>query len=342
LISILKTANELDRLEELQSAAIECYALAVRSVSQYAVEIDPHRTPEFRRHLEEIERQWLSARDTRGMRAAQTSFRGELREYRDRSREQLARLRKQLEAAAAAMTSFADGVTSNCSDCEGRVKDGLKRLERESKSNVIEEIRDGIRVAAGEIAAGFDELRRSDQLIIAQLQDELRLLHQEVRAERRALYTDPASGAWTRQKLDLRLHELLRQNEAFCVIAIAVRNLGALAEEYSRDVAEGAIKAMLKRFGAVAGDDALIGRWNNDEFVMILEADAGAAAAIAAELEKNFGGPHVVQEAGLAHSLMLELAAAAVERTAGSDPADFVRKLEQLTGSLMRDRTPAR
>lgn len=117
LISILKTATELDRLEELRKAAAECYALAVRSVSQYAVEIDPHLTPEFRRRMAEIERLWLAADDARGMRTAQASLRGELREYRDRSRDQLTRLRKQLEAAAVAMASFADGVDSSSTEC---------------------------------------------------------------------------------------------------------------------------------------------------------------------------------------------------------------------------------
>jgi GGDEF domain-containing protein len=341
LISILKTATELDRLEELRRAAKECYGLALRSVSQYAIEIDPHLTPEFRLHLEEIESQWAAAGNPRDMRAAQASFRGELREYRDKAREQLARLRKELEGAAAAMASFADGVASNSADCQEGLKRELKRLERMTKSSNLDEIRGGIRTSVGQISAGFDQLRRSDQLIIAQLQDEIRLLHQEFEAERRALFTDPASGAWTRQKLDLRFHDLLRLNDTFSVIVIAMRNLKALSQEYSRDVVEGALKAMLMRFRNAAGDDALIGRWNDDEFVMILEVDASAAAAIAAELEKNLGGPYTVQENGLARNITIQLAAGSLERAAGSDPAGFIRKLDQLTGSLSRDRTYA-
>src|ERR1700733_5600524 len=102
LISILKSATELDRLDDLRRAVTECYTLALRSVSQYAVEIDPNQVAEFRLHLKGIERQWLAAQGAQELQEAQASFRGELREYRDQTREQLARLRKELESAAAA------------------------------------------------------------------------------------------------------------------------------------------------------------------------------------------------------------------------------------------------
>lgn len=331
----------MDRLEELKSTAIECYAFAIRSVSEYAIEIDPHQTANLRTHLEELERHWLLAGKPDNMRAVQASLRGELREYRDQSNEQLARLRKELEAAAAAMSTFADGVALNSADCENGVKRELTRLEGVTESRDLAAIRSGIRSAVTEITAGLDQMRRADQLIVAQLQDEIRVLHQELQAERQALFTDPASGAWTRQKFDLRIHEMLRQDDAFSVIAFAIRDLPALSRNHSVNVVEGALKALLMRFRSEVGGDAAIGRWNENEFVTILEVDGGAAAAIAAELSNALAGAYSVQENGLAHSVAIELAAGALGRAAGSDPASFIRKLERLTGSLLRDRPSA-
>jgi GGDEF domain-containing protein len=337
VISILKSVSEMDRLEELNGAAIECYAVAIRSVSQYAIEIDPNQSASFRAHLGDIARQWLSAKEPESMRAAQASFRGELREYRDQSSEQLARLRKELEAAAAAMAAFADGVSSNSADCENGLKRELIRLEGVTESHDLEAMRSGIHSAVSEITAGLSQMRRADQLIVAQLQDEIRVLHQEFQAQRRALFTDPASGAWTRQKFDLRIHEMLRQDDGFCVIAFGIRNLPAVMRHHSATVVQGAVKALLMRFRNAVGEGASIGRWNENLFVTILEVDGGAAAAIAAELSNALGGVYSVQENGLAHNVTIELAAGALERPVGSDPASFVRKLERLTGSLLGD-----
>jgi GGDEF domain-containing protein len=337
VISILKSVSEIDRLEELRSTAMECYAFVIRSISQYAIEIDLHQAAKFRMHLEELERQWLSASKPEDLRTVQASFRGELREYRDQSSEHLARLRKELEAAATAMSIFADGVSSNSEDCETGLKRELTRLEGVTGSRDLEAIRSGVRSAVTEITAGLDQMRRADQLIVAQLQDEIRVLHQEFQAERKALFTDPVSGAWTRQKFDLRVHEMLRQDDGFSVIAFAMRNLPALERQHSANVVEGAVKALLMRFRTAVGEDASIGRWNENEFVTILEVDGSAAIAIAAELSKKLGGVYAVQENGLAHNVTIELAAGSLERPVGSDPASFVRKLERLTGSLLRD-----
>jgi GGDEF domain-containing protein len=335
LISILKSATELDRLEDLRSAATECYTLALRSVSQYAVEIDPNLIAEFRLHLKDIEEQWQAAHGAKGLREVQASFRGELREYRDQTREQLARLRKELEGAAAAMASFADEIASHGADHEEDLKGELKRLERVSVSDDIQEIRGGIRTALGEIAVSLDQMRRGNQLIVAQLQDEIRVLHQEFQAERRALFTDPASGAWTRQKLDLKIHELLRQDDRFSLIAVAVRNLPQVKLDHSRTLVEVTLKALLLRFRGLIGVDTVIGRWNEHEFVAVLDLDPETLGSIADELAKKLCGPYSAQENGLAHNVLLDVATAAIEHPARSNPASFICKLERTMGALL-------
>jgi GGDEF domain-containing protein len=335
LISTLTPPAELDSLDDLRRAVTECYTQAIRSVSQYAVEVDPNQVAEFRLHLRDIEQQWSAAKDITSLHGVQASFRGELREYRDQTREQLARLRKELESAAAAMTSFADDIASNGADHETGLKDELTRLERVGASSDLQQIRGGIRTALGEIAVSLDQMRRGNQLIVAQLQDEIRVLHQEFQAERRALFTDQASGAWTRQKLDLKIHELLRQDDRFSIIAVAVRNLPQVKLDCSRTLVEVTLKALLMRFRGLLGADTNIGRWNEQEFVAVLDLEPGTLTAIADELAKKLRGPYSAQENGLAHSVLLDVAAAAFEHLAGSDPVSFVCKLERTLERIM-------
>lgn len=335
MISTLNPATELDRVDDLRLAVTECYRLAIQSVSQYAVEVDPNQVAEFRLHLKDIEQQWLAAKCVTSLHGVQASLRGELREYRDQTREQLGRLRKELESAAGAMASFAGEIASHGADHEKELKGELERLEHVSGSNDLQEIRGGIRTVLGEIAVSLDQMRRGNQLIVAQLQDEIRVLHQEFQAERRALFTDQASGAWTRQKLDLKIHELLRQDDRFSIIAVAVRNLPQVKLDYSRTLVEVTLKALLMRFRGLLGADTLIGRWNEQEFVAVLDLEPGTLTAIADELAKKLRGPYSAQENGLAHSMLLDVAAAAFEHLAGSEPAAFILKLESTLERIM-------
>lgn len=332
--SILKSANEPDRLDDLHRAATECYTLAIQSVSQYAVEVDPNQIAEFRLHLKGIERQWLAAKGADSLLDVQASFRGELREYRDQTREQLARLRKELESAAAAMSSFAGEIASHGADHEKELKSELERLDHVGASDDLQQIRGGIRTAVGEIAVSLDQMCRGNQLIVAQLQDEIRVLHQEFQAERRALFTDQASGAWTRQKLDLKIHELLRQEDRFSIVAVAVRNLPRIKLDYSRTLVEVTLKALLMRLRGTLGADTMIGRWDEQEFVAILDLEPETIAPIAHELAKKLCGPYSAQENGLAHNVLLDVATAALAHPARSDPAAFTYKLERIMGSL--------
>jgi len=335
LISTLKSATELDRPDDLRRAVTECYTLAIRSVSQYAVEIDPNQIAEFRLHLKDIEQQWFAAQGVEELQQVQASFRGELREYHDQTREQLARLRKELEGAAAAMASFAGEIASHGADHENELKSELERLEHVSASDDLHEIRGGIRTALGEIAVSLDQMCRGNQLIVAQLQDEIRVLHQEFQAERRALFTDQSSGAWTRQKLDLKIHELLRQDDRFSIVAIAVRNFPQVKLDYSRTVLEVTLKALLMRLRGTLGPDTLVGRWNEQEFVAILDLQPDTLAAIAGALAKKLCGPYSAQENGFAHSVLLDVATGALEYPARSDPASFMLKLERTMGALL-------
>src|ERR1700730_15276594 len=129
MISLRKAATELEPLEGLQQTLAKCYALAIRSSAEYAVELDPRSTEYFRQRLQLLDAQCSHASAPEHYHAVQASLRGELRNYRDQAREQLARMRKDLQNAAAAMKVFAESVSSTGNDCELQLRQEVKQLE---------------------------------------------------------------------------------------------------------------------------------------------------------------------------------------------------------------------
>jgi GGDEF domain-containing protein len=340
LISIRKSFNELDRLDEVEkrnklfSAVLECYSLAIDSSSHYVVEVDAALAVEFRQHLKVIENQSRSASSVDQLLDAQSSFRGELREYRDKSAEHLKKMRLEVENATAAMMVFAATLATNGENHEQQVQAKLKDLQATAKSGKLDEMRSSIGQAVAGIQTSIEQMQHGNQLIVAQLQDEIRVLHQQIEQERKTLYTDRASGAWNRQKIDTYIDNLLRQNQPFCLLMVWVRNLKRLDTQHSRTVVEGALKAMVARFAAITGEDSVIGRWSPDQFVAVLDLPAARAIALSSEATAKLSGTYAVQENGQSQKVAMQASAGVIDRPAGAPPATFHQKLEQLAGAI--------
>jgi GGDEF domain-containing protein len=340
LISIRKSVDDLSRLEALEKrealakAIGDCYALAIHSTAHYAVEVDPALATAFRDHLKGIEEQSLAAISVQQLHLVQSSFRGELREYRDKSNEQLVKMRREVESATAAMSIFADTVSSSGEDHEKEVANQLKILASATRSDDIREIRGSIGAVVTGIQSSVEQMQRCNQLVILQLQDEIRVLHQQFEQERKALFTDRSSGAWNRQKVDIHLDNVLRQNQPFCMLLIAVRNLKRIESQHSRTVFEGALQALISRLRAITGDEAVIGRWAEDQFVVIVDVPPGRAIPLSAEATRKLSGGYAIQENGLSHTVAVQVTAGVIDRNPGSDSALFRKKLDQLAGAI--------
>jgi GGDEF domain-containing protein len=171
-------------------------------------------------------------------------------------------------------------------------------------------------------------------LIVAQLHDEIRSLHREMTKERKALYTDSISGAWNRDKLNLRLEELLNSGEGFSVVIVWITNLKRLEASCSQLVLEGALKAMVKRLNGVVGSDSVVGRWSHDEFVVLLDMAPSAAISLCTEISRALSTRYSVQENGVAQHLTLRIATAVADRAPASNPEKFREKLQVLVATM--------
>jgi GGDEF domain-containing protein len=340
LISIRKSVEDLSRLDEIEKretlsrTILDCYTLAIHSAAHYAVEVDAALAVEFREHLKKLEDQSREAASSDQLRSMQSSFRGELREYRDKSAAYLRKMRKEVEDATAAMTIFAETVAFNGQNHEQEVNCQLQGLESTAQCHNIEEIRGGIGTAVVGIQSSVEQIQRSNQLVIAQLQDEIRVLHLQFEQERKALFMDRPSGAWNRQKIDIHLDNLLRQNQPFCLLLVWVRNLKRVENQHSRTVIEGALKALVSRFATITGDDAVIGRWTEDQFVAVLDVPPGRAIPLSAEATRKLSGGYAIQENGLSQNIALQASAGVIDRNPGADAATFHQKLAQLAGAM--------
>jgi len=334
LLSIRKAATELDRLDELKAAAVSCYAHALDATEQYAIEVDSAQMAQFRASLQALQNQWEKATTASQFESVQKEFQQELSGYKKIADDQIRKLRKDVEAAAAAVEAFAGNVAANGADYEVELKRDMQKLNTVAATDDLNAIRTVIRSASMNIAAAFEQMRSTNQLAIAQMKDEIRLLHQQIQAERRPRPVERTIAVQNNLEIEGRVGELLRQGLAFPVLVVVVRNLSGLETIHPPSLIEIALNSLLMRFRNLLGSRTNIGRWGKQRFVAILDAAPVSAIGMAREIAEQLSKAYLLQEHGLSHTITLQVRAGVVDHRAEGDPARFYAKLDQLAEAL--------
>ena len=334
MISLRKTSDAMETLEESVRAADECYTKTIRACSDCAVDFDAHALEEFREQLGLLEARTKGAATATEFRIACDSLRSQLEVYQSLGRERIGRIREDMKSAAAAMKVFADGVSNGSADYEVRLRQEVRRLENLAGSNDLPEIRSGIREATAAILESHQQLESSNRMVISQLRDEIRTLHQAIDVERQKRMTDRVSGAWNRQKITERLELLLSHDQPFCVLVVGISNWKRIQGRYSANALQAVVRAFLGSLQGLLGRDPVVGRWTDQLFLCVAEVDPSNAMSLSGELKKKMPTSYTVQDAGSVQAVKLETSIGVVDRRQGIDAARFYRKLEQLTEAL--------
>jgi GGDEF domain-containing protein len=322
----------MERLERFKNIALECYALAIASTEQNVIEVDQEQASLFRAELQALANKLGEATTPEQVRKIQDLFREDLREYRDSTHEQIRQLRKEMGAALSALDEFAGGTAARGDDHEKELKQALKSLETAAFSGRFEDVRAAIRAASADILSSFEQMRAQNQLAVAQLKDEIRLLHQGIQAGRRSV-AQP-SETWNRYEIDHQIDEMLKQNTSFCLVLIVLKNLKPLTSRYSGSAVEDALQGLQVRLREALGGASTLGRWTANQFIAILNLSPSAAMAASRNAAQKLAEPYSLTHNGVPSTLVFQVSAGVVDHQAGADVLKFQAKLASLSVAL--------
>lgn len=334
MISIRKTANELERLEELGQSAVRCYSEAIDSTGRHAIEFNTEQVAHFRAQLQVLRQHLRGAGNPENLKRVQASFDTEVKEFQRRVGDHLEQLRREVAGATAAVETFTSSFNQSGADLEAGVKRELQQLNKVAASDDIKQIRSGIHAATAKIAADVEQMRSCNQLAIVQLKDEIRLLHQEIQGMQRSMQSQNEAQSPARQLVNSRLEELARRGRSFSVLLAVVKNLEGLLNCHSQKVLESGLNTFKARLENSLPGSATVGCWNKDQFVAVLDMDRVVAIATSRDVMQTLSKPIVEEGDGTLHTLVFEVATGVVDFQTGADPQEFQAKITQLVGAL--------
>ncbi|HEX6896568.1 MAG TPA: hypothetical protein VF146_14915 [Bryobacteraceae bacterium] len=329
MISIRKTVTELDRLEELNRAAVACFSQAIHSVEKHAVEMDPSQLAQFCSDLHRLSEMAGNAGAPQELSAVQSSFDGQVHAYSDKMREKILRLRSDFAAAMAALDAFSNSVTSNTSDLDHDLQRQLERLKKSAHaSQDLTEIRTEVDATVEKVAASVQRMHAANQMSMAQMKDEIRLLHEEVKAARAARQTQDCPQP------PRATQALAAQNKRSSVLLAVVRNLDGLRTLYPPNVIESSLYSFQERFKSLLPGSVVIERRAKEQFAAVLDLEPSAVIAMSGEMAQKLSPPFVEEDRGSRYTLRLDSGVGVLEFHPGTSPSKFESKLDQLARAL--------
>jgi len=331
MISLQKSLSEFDKIRGLERASIECYYAAIQSAEQYLVEVEAPDARETRKQLHEVLSTAEQCHAPEPLLETRGRLRAVLRDYQDRAQKQIGRLRGDLQSALAAMQDFADSIQSQGGDHQGQIVRELDRLKKTvATSEDIVEIRAGVVAAAQGIEACVEKMQRESQVVIAQLSDEIRVLQERIESVGKLITLDPATGLLNREQTELRV-EIAASSEtkqSLCLIYIAVRNYKLLCHQSGRAFAESAMSALGGRLRGIFGAESAIGRWSDDEVLVLLQGDPVLALSLSKMAALQIAGPYPVHSDTIVRTATLQTQVLFLERRTGESAKEVLRRID--------------
>ena len=330
MVSIRESLSELEKVYELQQTLLDTYVMAIRTVAQYAVEIDDEITPAHRQHLTSIAAELTAPADAGRLADSRALLRNELRDYRDRAAGFLSALRADLSARADALQAIVEAMASADGDHEEQLQDALAALRNLAGKPAAEPVRAALLEAAGSIETSIDRLKQQNSLTVGQFMVEIKTLHKRIETLEAAGRKDVLTGLHNRVEMETRIAAEIDQGQPFSLILLRVCNLPVVLRQFGAGVRMDVISAFAKRMVNALPAGPAVGRWSEDRFMILLGMTKTEAIGLARNLVQHVAGTYVCMDNGKPQRPSLVVDMSVVDHPPGSRFESLISRLNQL------------
>lgn len=333
-MSLLKHVSDLDRFENIQKASVARYAAAIECIAQYAVEVDPSITGKFQECLRALRGRVINAQTPEVLLQTESALQSEIRDYHDKCEIHLTALRHQFKVALVSLQEVMSSFCSSGKDQEKHLKEELSSLETLALAEDPDVLRRGIKAAVITIAACVEQMRKENDLVVAQFRDEMRTMQHRMEAAEISAALDTGTGALKRSQFENRVRRVVHQEERVCLVILKIGNFRDIRSRHGQHLAAESLAELFRRLREEFGEKADIGRWSDDTFMAVLLSPKQDALKRTREMGYRMAGPYVCVEDGHHHSLHLKINIGIADLHSSEDSDHFLAKAESLQQSM--------
>ena len=323
MISIGQSVKDLERSERLRQTTFDCYVAAIQDAAHYAIELEAATTGAYRRHLETLAVE-VSATDAASLSESRGTFRGLLRDYRDKAARFIGNLREELANGARALEEILGSLTRSDGDHE-------VRLREICDSPAGAGVRDAVLATSESIGRSVEEMRKQHDLSIAQSQMEIHMLHKRIDGLEMAAMIDSLSKLFTRAEMEERIRAA--PAEWYALLLIRATGVRAAEVRFGAAAAGEVAAALGKRLRNSLPADATLGRWGPEEFVAKVGLAKREAFTASKWVAENLSGAYSCLLDGKTVRPSIQVSVAVVDREPGEPPQRTCARIAEFFGN---------
>ena len=328
MVSIRKSISDLERIYELQSASLECYRSAIQAVAQYAIEFDAEITASYRNDLAALSRGLRGEVEAPELLSTRSALREELRDYHDKAAAFLDGLREDLSRKSHALCQIADAMATADGDHEERLRYSLKRLRELCGAPEATPVRAALLAISEQFAEGIEQMKKQNAVMIGQFRVEIQMLHSQVKSLQSASSKDVFTHLSSRLEMETRISAEMEAGTSFSLLLLKVRNLPLIERQFGRQVRIDAMAAFVERVSQGLPRNAVIGRWNEDQFIGLLPLDKSETVALAKRLTQYSPDSNTAAEDSRPRTPALQFNTAVLVNSTGDTYESLIRKID--------------
>jgi len=325
MISIGESLSELEKCHHQRTILLDCYLAAIQNLAHYTIEFDDETTGTQRRYLADLA-QDVSGGSPGSLQNSRSTLRGLLRDYRDKANQYLGGLREELAGSARALEEILTALSESDGDHQARLRSSLRNLREAAASAEGVDLRSRVLSGADAIDQSLEELRKQQQLTICQFQMEIHMLHRRIDALQAAASIDNLTQLYNRAEMETRIRSA---PEDVCLLLIKVSGgFRQAALHYGLEVSRELTAAFARRLQNYLPPTTVIGRWGQEEFIVMLPMSKPKALDVAKLISEHVSGSYACLLGGKAVRPTLQVSTGVLER-AGSSPEQVIEHAVQ-------------
>jgi GGDEF domain-containing protein len=261
---------------------------------------------------------------------SRATFRGLLRDFRDRSSAYVAKVRDELACTARALEEILDSLSQTDGDAEERLCKALGRLRAIAASPDAGAFGAAVLGAADCIEQSVDQMRKQHRLALSQFMAEIHVLHQRIDSLESAARLDQLTRLANRGEMTERI--TLATPGEYCLLLLGIRGLLRAEVQFGKEVGEELTAAFAKRLTNCLPAGSEAARWSTEEFAVRVTVSNVEAVALGRRLSQSLSGQYVCLKGGKAVKPSIQVTAGSVETASGEAAEHILERIEQFFG----------
>jgi len=334
MISLKKSLSDLDRLESMQRAASECYRAAVQTAGEHVVETEKSATRLFREELENLASRVKAAATASELNETRIAFEQSLEQYARQGSRYLRTLEQQVTSTRRALSDVVDSLAQTGGDEQERIESGLSRLEEIAGQPGVRRVCPEMSVLVASIEDGVGKLCKKNQLVVAQLRDELHSLQVTLDKAQHTARRDDRAGVTSRIELLGRIRRMLAVRKSFCLVLLSVSNAAYLRSTYPGQQLDDAYDDFSRQLTDFVEPHVVCGQWNQSVYAVLVEKQKPEAMELGVRLADRLAGPYFPREAADGRVINLRLTSGVIEANGRDTEGRLLVRIERLVEAL--------